>query len=108
MITINPLGSVIIYVMTATNKRLLISESRGDLNWCTPCKGKSDQHDTYTFHVSPCMLGVHFLWVVPVCGNLSWVVNRVRQSHCSQEKGLLTQSTARWLTDPWVHTQFLS
>jgi hypothetical protein len=28
-------------------------------------------------------------------------------SHCSWEKGLLTQSIARRLTDPWVHTQFL-
>jgi hypothetical protein len=29
-------------------------------------------------------------------------------SHCSQEKGLPTQSTARRLTDPRVRTQFLS
>jgi hypothetical protein len=29
------------------NKRLLISESRGDSNRCTPCRGKPDQHDTY-------------------------------------------------------------
>jgi hypothetical protein len=45
---------------------------------------------------------------VPVRGNLSRVINRVRQSHCSREKGLPTQSTARRLTDPWVCTQFLS
>jgi hypothetical protein len=32
--------------MTATNKRLLISESRGDSNQCTPYRGKSDQHAT--------------------------------------------------------------
>jgi hypothetical protein len=32
--------------MTATNKRLLISESRSDSNWCTPCRGKPDQHTT--------------------------------------------------------------
>jgi hypothetical protein len=30
------------------------------------------------------------------------------RSHCSREKGLLTQSTARRLTDPWVRTQLLS
>jgi hypothetical protein len=48
VITINPSCSVIIYVMTATNKRLLISESRGDSNRCTPCRGKPDQHNTYT------------------------------------------------------------
>jgi hypothetical protein len=49
-----------------------------------------------------------FLWVVPVRGNLSWVIDQVEQGHCSWEKGLPTQSPARWLTDPWVRTQFLS
>jgi hypothetical protein len=44
------------YLMAATNKRLLISESHGDSNWCTPCRGKPDQHTTYAFHVSPRML----------------------------------------------------
>jgi hypothetical protein len=29
------------------------------------------------------------------------------RSHCSWEKGLLTQSTSRRLIDPWVRTQFL-
>jgi hypothetical protein len=48
MITINPSSSVIIYVMTATNKRLLISESHGDSNWCTPCRG----NPTNTSHAS--------------------------------------------------------
>jgi hypothetical protein len=32
--------------MTATNKWLLISESGGDSNQCTPCRGKPDQHAT--------------------------------------------------------------
>jgi hypothetical protein len=32
------------------------------------------------------MPGVRFLRVVPVRDNLSWVVNRVGQSHCSWEK----------------------
>jgi hypothetical protein len=36
----------VIYVMTATNKRLLISVRRGDSNRCTPCRGKPDQHAT--------------------------------------------------------------
>jgi hypothetical protein len=40
--------------------------------------------------------------------NPSWVTDSVRQSHYSQEKWLPTQSTAHRLTDPWVHTQFLS
>jgi hypothetical protein len=106
MITINPSGSVIIYVMTFTNKRLLISESHGDSNRYTPCRGKPDQHDIYASHASPHMPGVCFLWPVPVRGNLSWAINRVEQGHCSWEKGLPTQSTARRLTDPWVRTSF--
>jgi hypothetical protein len=94
--------------MTATNKRLLISESHRDSNRCTPCRGKPDQHDTYASHTSPHTPDVRFLWAVPVRGNLSRVINRVRQSYCSWEKRLPTQSTACRLTDPWVHTQFLS
>jgi hypothetical protein len=34
------------YVMTATNKLLLISENHGDSNRCTPCRGKSKQYVT--------------------------------------------------------------
>jgi hypothetical protein len=44
--------------MTATNKRLLISESRDDSNRFTPCRGKPDQHDTYASHTSPRTLPV--------------------------------------------------
>jgi hypothetical protein len=40
--------------------------------------------------------------------NPSWVIDSVGQSHCSQEKGLPTQSTARRVTDPRVRTMFLS
>jgi hypothetical protein len=65
------------YLMTATNKRLLISESHGDSNWCTPCRGKPDQHDMYAFHASPRMPGICFLRVVPIRDNLSWVTDRV-------------------------------
>jgi hypothetical protein len=57
--------------MVATNKRLLISESRGDSNRYTPCRGKSDQHDTYASHASTRTLSVRFLRAVPVRGNLS-------------------------------------
>jgi hypothetical protein len=57
--------------MAATNKQLLISESRDDLNRCTPCRGKPDQHDAYASDISPCTPGVHFLWAVPVRGKLS-------------------------------------
>jgi hypothetical protein len=95
-------------VKTATNKRLLISESHGDSNRCTPCRGKPDQHDTYASHTSPRTPGVRFLRVVPVRGNLPQAAVRVGRSHCSREKGLPTQSPAHRLTDPRVRTQFLS
>jgi hypothetical protein len=36
------------------------------------------------------------------------VFNSDGQSHCSWQRGLPTQSPARRLTDPWVHTEFLS
>jgi hypothetical protein len=94
--------------MTATNKRLLISESCGDSNRCTPCRGKPNQHDTYASHASPRTPSVRFLRAFPVRGNLSWVIDRVGQSHCSREKGLPTQFTARRLTDPQVRALFLS
>jgi hypothetical protein len=67
------------YLMAAKNKRLLISESRGDSNRCTPCRGKLDQHDTYAFHASPRMSDVCFMRVVSVRGNLLLVVDRVRR-----------------------------
>jgi hypothetical protein len=81
--------------MTVTNKRLLISESHSDSNRCTPCRGNPDQHATYDSHASPRTPHVRFLWVVPVRGNLSWVIDRVEQAHCSREEGLPTQSTSR-------------
>jgi hypothetical protein len=93
--------------MAAMNKWLLLSESHDNSNRCTPYRGKPDQHDTYA-HANPHRLGIRFLRVDPILGNLSRVTDRVGQSHCSQEKGLPTQSTARRLTDLWVRTQFLS
>jgi hypothetical protein len=65
--------------MTATNKRLLIFESHGDLNRCTPYTGKFDQHDTYASHASPRTPSVRFLRVVPVRGNLSRDADRFGQ-----------------------------
>jgi hypothetical protein len=67
------------YLMAATNNWLLISESRGDSNRCTPCRGKPDQHDTYAFHASPRTPGVRFLRVVPIRDNLSRVTDRVER-----------------------------
>jgi hypothetical protein len=65
--------------MAATNKRLLISESRSDSNRRTPCRGKPNQHDTYASHASPRTLGVRFLRAVPVRDNLLRVTDKVGQ-----------------------------
>jgi hypothetical protein len=100
--------SLISYVKTTTNNRLLISQSHGDSNWCTPCRGKLDQHATRlprlvcvwpsTIHIS---CGPHIATFRESPTDLDG-------SHCSQEKWLPTQSTAHRLIDPRVHTQFLS
>jgi hypothetical protein len=66
--------------MIATNKRLLISESRGDSNRYTPCKGKPKQHATYASHSSPHMPGVCFLRAVSVCDNLSLAPTKLKQA----------------------------
>jgi hypothetical protein len=94
--------------MTATNKRLLISESHGDSNRCTPCRGKLDQHATRfprsvhvwskTIHISR---GSHIATLYETLTDLNI-------SHCSREKGLPTQFTTRRLTNARVHTQLLS
>jgi hypothetical protein len=90
-------------MVTTTNKRLLISESR-----CTPHRKKPDQHTTRfprSVHVGPSTIRIS-------CGphivTLREVINSDGQSHCSWEKGLPTQSTTQQLTDPWVRTQFPS
>jgi hypothetical protein len=66
--------------MTATNKRLLISESHNYSNRCTPCRGKPDQHAMYASHSSPCTPDVRFLWVVPVRDNLSLAPTKSKQA----------------------------
>jgi hypothetical protein len=63
--------------MTVMNKRLLISESHIDLKWCTPCRRKLDQHDTYASNASPRTPNVRFLWAVPIRGNLLRVIDGV-------------------------------
>jgi hypothetical protein len=66
--------------MTATNKQLLISESRGDSNRCTLCRGKPDQHATYASHSSSRTPGVHFLRAVSVRDNLSLAPTKSKQT----------------------------
>jgi hypothetical protein len=74
-------------VKTATNKRLLISESHDNSNRCTPYRGKPDQHDTYASHTSPRTSGKRFLRAVPVHENRSRVVDRFEQIHCPNKEG---------------------
>jgi hypothetical protein len=94
--------------MTATTKRLLISESHGDSNRCTTYRGNPDQHAT-------CFLRSVCVWSKTIrisCGPhiaiFYTVVNKFEHIHYSREEWLLTQSTARRLTNPQVHTQLLS
>jgi hypothetical protein len=95
-------------VKTVTNKRLLISESHGDSNRCTPCKEKPDQHATQF----PCSVHIWSMTIRISRGShittFHTVINRFEQIHCTREEGLLTQSTARRSSNPWVHTQLLS
>jgi hypothetical protein len=80
--------------MVATNKRLLISESHGDSNCCTPCRGKHNQHGTYASHASPRMPGVHFQrWTDPIAPEKkgsrhnpqpSWVIHKSATQFLSQ------------------------
>jgi hypothetical protein len=95
MITINPSNSVIFYMMTDTNKRLLISESRGDSNRCTPCRGKLDQH-VIRF---PRSVRVWSMTIRisrgPHIATFHTIVNRFEQIHYTREEWLPTQSTTR-------------
>jgi hypothetical protein len=59
------------YLMTDINKQLFISESHDDLNRCTPCRGKPDQHNLYASRASPRTPRVWFLRAVHVYDNLS-------------------------------------
>jgi hypothetical protein len=94
--------------MTATNKRLLISESRDDTNRCTPCRGKLNQHATRfprSVHVWSTTIRISR---GPHIAIFHIVVNRFEQIHCTREEGLPTQSTTRRSSDPRVRTQLLS
>jgi hypothetical protein len=87
---------------------ILISESRGDSNRCTPCRGKLNQHAT-------CIPRSVRVWSQTIrfsrdqrIAIFHEVINGFVQIHCPWEEGLLTQSTARRPFDPWVRTQLLS
>jgi hypothetical protein len=89
------------YLMAAMNKRLLIFESHGDSNRCTPCREKPNPHDTYASHASPRTPDVRFLWVVHVCGNLSQAINSVGRTLLLSRKRAPDTTPAR-LSDPHV------
>jgi hypothetical protein len=87
---------------------VLIPKSRDDLNRRTPYRGKPDQHATrfpHLVHIWPSTIQISH---GPRIATFREVVNSDGQNHCSQEKGLLTQSLARRLIDPQFCTQFLS
>jgi hypothetical protein len=86
--------------MTATNKRLLIFESRGDSNRCTPYRGKPDQHTTrFSRSVR--------VWSKTICISRSPHIATLREM-----QQIWTDPTPPEKNgsrhNPWVHTQFLS
>jgi hypothetical protein len=90
------------------DKRLFISESDVDLNWCTPCREKPDQ---YVIRFPRSIR----IWPSTICISRGPRIITFHESpidldgsHCSWEKGFPTQFTACRLTDPRVRTQFLS
>jgi hypothetical protein len=88
-------------VKTDTNKRLLISESHGDSNRCTPYRGKPDQHATYASHSSPRTSGICFLRAVPVRDNLSLAPTKSKHAPTPGESLGNQRQTARpssWVT----------
>jgi hypothetical protein len=94
--------------MTVTNKRLLISESHGDSNRCTLCRGKPDQHITLFWRLVHVCSKTIRISRGPHITIFRTFVNNFEQIQCTWEEGLPTQSTTRWPTDLWVHTQLLS
>jgi hypothetical protein len=67
------------YVKTDTNKWLLISESHDDLNRCTSCRGKPDQHVICFLHSVRIRHSYHMYLVQSTYDNLlrrrqlSWI-----------------------------------
>jgi hypothetical protein len=94
--------------MTATNKLLLISESRGDSNRCTPYRRKPDQYATRFPRSVRVWSKIIRISRGPHIATFHTIINRFERVDCPREEGLPAQSTARRLTDPSVHTQLLS
>jgi hypothetical protein len=81
--------------MTATNKRLLISESHGDSNRCTPCR----ENLTNTPRMLP--MPVHVRSMYASCGHSLYMATfhgssiELGRPIAPEKNGLPTQSTAR-------------
>jgi hypothetical protein len=59
------------------NSYVKTAMSHGDLNRCTPYRGKPDIHNMYSSRASLGMPHVCFLWAVHICGNLSLAINNI-------------------------------
>jgi hypothetical protein len=84
------------------DKRILISKSRGDSNWCTPCRGNL----IHTTRMLPTPIHVHDSYAS--CGQSPYVITfnanptELDGSYCSWEKVLPTPplSPTEWPTGP--------
>jgi hypothetical protein len=93
--------------MTGTNKRYSyprVTVIRIDVHHIG--KTRSTRHTLFT--LSPCMTIDHTYLTWSTYSNLSCSHQQIWTDPLPQEEGLLTQSTTRWLTNPWVRTQLLS
>jgi hypothetical protein len=71
-------------------------------------QGKSNQHDTCAFYVSPRTSDIRFLWAISIRGNLSQAINSVgRTLLLSRKKGSWHNPQPGWVICRFA-TQFLS
>jgi hypothetical protein len=91
---------------TVTNKRLLISESQGNLNRCIPCRVKPDQHTTHFSRLIHVWLSTIRILRVPCIATFRrqqcWTDTTAPEKKCSR-----LHLSAR-LSGPWEPPQFRS
>jgi hypothetical protein len=91
------------YLMVAANKWLLISKSRGDSNWCTPCRENLINTTCTLFMSSPRTPPIRFMRAVPIHGNLwRWVneVGRILPLLRKRAPVTMPSTPADWSTCP--------
>jgi hypothetical protein len=88
------------YVKTTTNNWLLIFESHGDSNRCTPYRGKTDAHDTYASRTNLRTSYIRFLRAAHIRGNLSQGIINVGRTLLLMRKRApdTTPSPTEWST----------